>query len=139
MTMTTPPTMRVPIVTAVAGGHGVPLDDEDWEITGFRDVRCVEGADPSARFFLTVVDGPSLEAEHIVDGDMLLCRVTHSYEIGRLGIWQTPTGRTAKYAFYEDGFVVLHNDNGWRQVWQADDLRLLGIVERVERDHQPKW
>ncbi len=131
--------MRVPIVTAVSGGRGVPDGEDDWEITGFRDVRVVDGVDTTARFFMTEVDGPSLEGENIVSGDFLLCRVTHDYEIGRLGIWQTPSGRTAKYAFYEDGFVVLHNDNDWRQQWHADELRLLGIVERVERDHGPKW
>lgn len=132
-------TMRVPVVTAVHGGRGVPLDEDDWEIVDYRDVRPVENGTRDARYFITAVDGPSLEAENILDGDLLLCRITHNYEVGRLGIWQTPNGRTAKYAYYEDGFVVLHNDNGWRQEWAFGDVRLLGVVERVERDLQPKW
>lgn len=132
--------MRVPIVTGLSAGRGVPDETEDWEIVGFREVAIVEGADEGTKFFLAEVDGPSLEHEHIMPGDFLLCRVTREYEIGKLGVWQTPSGRTAKYAYYDpEGFLVLHNDNGWRQEWQAGEIHLLGLAERVERDLPSKW
>jgi SOS-response transcriptional repressor LexA len=132
--------MRVPIVRGLQAGRGVPDDLTDWEIVGFREVAAVEGAGPNDQFFLAEVDGPSLEHEHILPGDFLLCRVTRDYEIGRIGVWQTPHGRTAKYAYYDpEGFLVLHNDNGWRQEWQASEVHLLGLAVRVERDLPAKW
>lgn len=132
--------MRVPIVKGLQAGRGVPDELTDWEIVGFREVAVVEGADPSAQFFLAEVDGTSLEHEHIMPGDFLLCRVTREYEIGKIGIWQTPSGRTAKYAYYDpEGFLVLHNDNGWSQQWHAPEIFLLGLAERVERDLPAKW
>lgn len=129
-------TMRIPIVSGINAGHGIPDDLGDWEITGFRDVRLVETSDKQARFVAVPVEGDSLKDEHILNGDMLICRVTRDYEDGRIGLWQTPSGRTAKYATYgPDGFIVLHNRNGWRQTWERGEITLLGVVERVERDY----
>lgn len=131
----TTPVMRIPIVTGITAGRSIPDDYADWEITGFRDVRLVETTDQTARFICVPVDGDSLRDQGILDGDMLICRITSDYEPGRIGLWQTPSGRTAKYAYFDlDNFVVLHNDNGWRQSWSAGELRLLGLVVRVERD-----
>lgn len=126
---------RIPIVTGVSAGHGIPDDYNDWEIIGFRDVRLVEATDRFARFAAVPLEGPSLEKLGILDGDIAITRITRDYEDETLGIWQTPHGRTAKFAHYDpDNFVVLHNKNGWRQTWHADELRLLGIVVRIERD-----
>ncbi len=128
-------TMRVPIVTAINAGRGIPDDLGDWEITGFRDVRLIETTDQAARFIAVPVEGDSLINMHICDGDILICRITRDYVDDKIGLWQTPSGRTAKYAYYDfDNYVVLHNNDGWTQRWEAGELRLLGMVERVERD-----
>lgn len=128
-------TIRIPIVAPINAGRGIPDDAGDWEITGFRDVRLIETTDQAARFICVPVEGDSLTEQGILDGDLLICKLTSKYEPGRIGLWQTPSGRTAKYAYYEfDNSVVLHNENGWRQSWSADEIRLLGLVVRVERD-----
>ena len=134
MSTITPTTIRVPIVTGVSGGGGIPDDYHDWEITGFRDVTAV-GGDTAARYAIVPIEGDSMEKYRIFDGDYVLMRITREYIDGKIGIWQTPSGRTAKFAHFDlDGYVVLHNDNGWRQHWSPGEIHLLGIAIRVERD-----
>lgn len=127
-------TIQIPIVTAVTAGRGIPDDLTDWEITGFRDVRLVD-PDSTTAYFGVPVEGDSLVNLHICEGDILVCKRARRYEAGTIGIWQTPMGRTAKLANpYPDDSVVLHNGGSWSQMWQSDEVRLLGIVVRVERD-----
>lgn len=133
--MSSIPTMLIPVVTAVTAGRNIPDDLTDWEITGFRDVSAVSGDAGRSRFVLVPVDGDSLVGQRIYDGDLLLVRITQQYDPGKIGIWQTPAGRTAKFASYDaDGYVMLHNEDGWRQTWMANEIRLLGVAVRVERD-----
>lgn len=135
VTPTSTPTITIPVVTGVTAGRGIPEDYTDWAITGFRDVRMFPASDVNARFAAVPVEGESLKNLGIFDGDMLIMRITADYEDGKIGIWQTPHGRTAKFAYYDrDSSVVLHNENGWRQSWDSSELRLLGVVVRVERD-----
>lgn len=128
-------TMTIPIVTGICAGRSIPDDAMDWQITGFRDVRLIETSDQMARYIAVPVDGDSLIDQGILDGDILICKITNAYEDGKIGLWQTPHGRTAKYAYYDfDNSVVLHNESGWKQTWDAAELKLLGLVVRVERD-----
>lgn len=127
-------TMRIPIVTGINAGRSIPDDHADWQITGFRDVRLIP-ANPNERFIAVPVEGDSLIEQGILDGDYLICKITRDYQDGKLGLWQTPHGRTAKFAYYDfDNSVVLHNENGWSQRWDSSELRLLGLVVRIERD-----
>lgn len=128
-------TMRIPVVSPINAGRGIPDDYGDWEITGFRDVRVVDGNDATAKYIAVPVEGESLESLNIVHGDMLICKITETYEPGKIGLWQTPSGRTAKFALCEGGeFVTLHNNNGWHQDWHRNEIKLLGVVMRIERD-----
>lgn len=128
-------TMRVPVVSPINAGTSIPDHFEDWRIIGFRDVRLIETADKLVRFFAVPVDGDSLKDHGIFDGDLLICRVTSIYEPDAIGLWQTPSGRTAKLASIDpDNFVTLHNGNGWAESWHHSEIRLLGIAVRVERD-----
>jgi SOS-response transcriptional repressor LexA len=125
---------RVPIVSGVNAGRSVPNDWSDWAISGFRDIRVTETG-VFDRIIAVPVEGDSLKEHGILDGDYLICKVTSQYEPDKLGVWQTPHGRTAKFAYYDfDNSVVLHNEHGWQQRWDSRELRLLGIVLRVERD-----
>lgn len=113
----------------------IPDDYTDWAITGFRDVRLLPMSDQTARFAAVPVEGDSLKAQHIVDGDFLIMQITSDYQEGKLGIWQTPDGRTAKYASTDpDGFITLHNNDGWTRLFAPGEISLLGLVVRVERD-----
>lgn len=128
-------TMRIPLLTSVHGGSAIPDDWQHWAIKQFRDVRVVESANQFDQFAAVEVDGDSLKGCGIYNGDILIFKITCNYRDECLGIWQTPTGRTAKYAYEDvDGTIKLHNKNGWSQNWQPDEISLLGIVVRIERD-----
>lgn len=128
-------TMRIPLLTSIHGGSAIPDDWQQWAIKRFRDVRIVETANQFDQFAAVEVDGESLHGVGIHHGDILIFKITRDYREECLGIWQTPHGRTAKFAYEDvDGTIKLHNKNGWAQNWNADELSLLGIVVRVERD-----
>lgn len=108
---------------------------DDFAITGFRDVRVPLDLGPDPRIIIAPVEGDSLLPLHICHGDYLVCEVATDYEDGTLGLWQTPDGRTAKFACFDfDDTVTLHNENGWQQSWPASDVKLLALVIKVERD-----
>lgn len=128
-------TMRIPLLTSIHGGSAVPDDWQQWAIKQFRDVRIVESAGQFDQFAAVDVDGDSLKQCGIFHGDVLIFKITQQYREECLGIWQTPHGRTAKWAFEDvDGTIKLHNKNGWSQNWNVDEVSCLGVVVRVERD-----
>lgn len=107
----------------------------DWEISGFRNVSLIETTDQMANFFAIPFEGDGLIDQHIIDGDVMIVKITTIYEDGKIGVWQTPGGRIARFAYYDfDNSIVLHNDNGLSETFEANELRLLGIVVRSERD-----
>lgn len=107
-------------------------DWQNWQIKGFREIRAVGNAN---KLIGIPVVGDSLQNIGILHGDILITQITDQYKEEKIGIWQTPHGRTAKFAYEDfDGMVVLHNKNGWVQKWQPEEIKLLGIVVRVERD-----
>ena len=129
-------TLRIPVMSnEICAGAAVPDDWQKWQIKGFRDIRKVISSSPQDRFICVPVTGDSLKNKNIVHGDLLVVKLTKEYKQEKIGVWQTPHGRTAKYAYEDfDGTVVLHNQNGWSQKWQPDEVELIGIVVRVERD-----
>jgi SOS-response transcriptional repressor LexA len=128
-------TITVPLLTSINGGLPIPDDWQNWQIKKFRDIRAIEGSNQFDRFAAVEVSGDSLKPLNILNDDVLIFKITTQYEEGKIGIWQTPSGRTAKFAYQDfDGSVVLHNENGWQQRWEAADLQLIGVVIRVERD-----
>lgn len=130
-------TIRVPLLTNIFAGASIPDDWREWQIRSFRDIRIVDGASQFDKFAAVEVEGESLKDVGILPGDVLVFKITDRYREGQIGIWQTPSGRTAKYATDEcDGTVKLHNTNGWSQNWNVDEIKLLGVVVRMERDLQ---
>lgn len=132
-------TIRIPLLSdQTFCGTGVPGDWQNWKIKQFRDVRQIVGARPCDRYIGVPVTGDSMRNEGIVHGDILVTRLTHQYtDENKIGVWQTPHGRTAKFAYQGfDGSIVLHNKNGWSQEWQISEVELVGIVVRVERDYE---
>lgn len=128
-------TIRVPLLTNIFAGNSIPDDWQEWQIRSFRDVRVIEGASQFDRFAAVEIEGESLKDVGILPGDVLVFKITQQYTEGKIGIWQTPHGRTAKYAYEDfDGTVKLHNTNGWSQSWNVDEIKLLGVVVRMERD-----
>jgi SOS-response transcriptional repressor LexA len=127
-------TKRIPILAPVyAGSPTPPLDG--WKIEKFRDIRPIKNCGFNDRLAGLPVIGNSLVDQGIIEGDLLIFKFTSEAKIEKLCIWQTPHGNTAKFARTNaDGTVTLHNKNGWQQTWSSDDIRLVGVVVRVERD-----
>ena len=128
-------TIRIPILSAVFAGSSIPDDWQKWEIAKFRDVREIPNIGQNEKCVGIPVIGDSLKNVGIYHGDILVIKLTDNCKAGKLCVWQTPHGRTAKYARENfDGSVTLHNKNGWKQNWQPEDVQLVGVVVRVERD-----
>jgi SOS-response transcriptional repressor LexA len=128
-------TIEIPVEVAVSGGTPVPGDWKAFAAASVREVSEIKDAPPFSKHVAIPVDGNSLKHMGIHHGDILVCRKTRLYIPGGIGIWETPHGRTAKYAkLNKDGSVTLHNHNGWEQRWSAEECELVAIAVRVERD-----
>jgi SOS-response transcriptional repressor LexA len=134
--LTQTPNIRIPILDIQTfAGTGIPEDWQNWKIKSFRDIRAIAKATIKDRFIGVPVTGDSLKNLGIFHGDLLITKIVDKYDAEKIGVWQTPHGRTAKFAYEDfDGMVVLHNQNGWQEKWQPDEIKLVGIVVRVERD-----
>jgi len=133
--MFTHKTIRIPILSPVCAGSSIPDDWQNWQIKSFRDIRAISDFTQNERYVGIPVNGDSLQKLGIFHGDLLITKLTQENFAGKLCIWQTPHGRTAKFAEDNfDGLITLHNKNGWRQTWQASEIELIGVVVRVERD-----
>lgn len=130
----TPKTRNIPYYESVSGGKPIPDDWQNYALAGFRDVREIDSANPFEKFAAARVEGESLAKLGILSGDILIYKITAKYQAGSIGIWQTPHGQTAKFARSSDGTVTLHNQNGWTESWSAEEIKLLGVCVRVERD-----
>lgn len=127
--------VRVPVLGEVFAGRAVPVDA--LEITSWREIRPIKGARPGDRFAAAPVRGDSLIDDGILEGDFVIFRLTQTAEIGDLIIVLTPDGITIKYLSAQaDGLVLLRgaNDLYADQVWEARQLKIQGVVKRMERD-----
>lgn len=128
-------TIEIPVLQAVNGGTPVPGDWKAFAAASVREITEPKDAPPFSKHVAIPVDGQSLKHMGIHHGDILICRKTRLYTPGSIGIWETPEGRTAKYAgLNKDGSVTLHNHNGWKRNYMADEVTLVAIAVRVERD-----
>lgn len=127
--------IRIPVLGAAFAGKAAPMDPE--EIVSWRDVRPIKGAGPQDVYCATPVCGDSLKDNNIVDGDWLIMLYTRFAEEGDLVVAFTPSGRTVKYLYpQDDGTVVLRGANSAYddQQWLEEDVRIQGVVKRIERD-----
>lgn len=129
------PMMRIPILHEVFAGKPFPL--ESLNIAGWREIRPLKGARPGDRFAASPVRGDSLIDDHIADGDILIVHLTQEAKVGDLIIALTPDGLTVKYIHAQvEGMVLLRGANSIYedQIWDAAEIRIQGVVKRIERD-----
>jgi SOS-response transcriptional repressor LexA len=109
------------------------MENNTDEIIGRRDIRAVKNT--KGRFiFCTHVVGNTLKASRIFDGDLLVVMSVKDFNEKSLYVWETPEGRTAKYAFEFLGDITLHNKGTWFRRFKKKEVKLLGLVVRIERD-----
>ena len=107
---------------------------EKYQITGFRDIRAIGIENQFETIVAVPVDGDSLANIGIFHGDLLVVKITDSYTKENLCVWETPHGRTAKFGYESFGEIILHNKADWRKAWNLTEIKLFGVVVRVERD-----
>ena len=126
---------RVPILGEIFAGKPVPV--EALPIIGWRSIRPIKGARAGERYAAAPVNGHSMIEDHIIDGDLVIFKLTHEARTGDLIIALTPDGLTLKYFYPQpDGTIILRGANSLcdDQVWQARHLKIQGVVRRIERD-----
>jgi SOS-response transcriptional repressor LexA len=67
----------------------------------------------------------------------LILQLTPHADLGDLVVVRTPDGNTVKYLFpLDDDCVILRGANALYedQIWNKDDIRIIAVVRRVERD-----
>ena len=127
--------ISVPVLGQACAGSSAPVDFD--EITAWREVRPLTGARPGDRFAAVPVCGDSLRDRNIVDGDWLIILYTPHADEGDLVVAVTPWGRTVKYLCSLDADTVLlkgANSAYEDQCWLKEEVRIQGVVKRVERD-----
>jgi hypothetical protein len=107
---------------------------EKYEIKSFRDIRAVGIENQFETIVGVPVDGDSLAHIGILHGDILVVKITDKRTEENLCVWETPNGRTAKFSYENFGEMTLHNKADWSQSWKLDEIKLFGVVIRMERD-----
>jgi hypothetical protein len=107
---------------------------EKYKIKSFRDIRAVGIENQFERIVGVPVDGDSLANIGIIHGDLLIVKITDKHTEKDLCVWETPHGRTAKFGYENFGEMTLHNKADWKKVWKLDEIKLFGVVIRMERD-----
>ena len=125
--------MLIPVVGQISAGS--PLD---WiPIEKWRWIRPLKNSLPGENIYGLEVVGDSLINEKILSGDVLIFAYGHKAKPGDLCVVRTPYGLTAKRIYpNEEGEVLLKSANEEipDQVWPCQDVHILGVVKRVERD-----
>lgn len=122
-------------ITSNSDRAGVmPADWQKWNIASFRDVRPVTNAAPRDRFLGIPVTGNSLKHLGILHGDILITKLAKDFTENDLCVWRTPLGRTVKFASEDCAEITLHNRGEWRETFFRNEVELIGIAVRVERD-----
>jgi SOS-response transcriptional repressor LexA len=115
----------------------VPSNWSNFAAAMVREISPVNDL-PFEKHVAIPVGGQGLKHNGIYDGDVLIVRPSNRYVDGSLAIWETPKGQTARYAeVVDDDLVILHDGKRKRNEFSTDDIRLVGIVVRVERDLLP--
>lgn len=127
--------IRIPILGEACAGSPAPSDFD--EIIAWREVRPLRDAGPYDTFAAVPVCGDSLKDKNIIDGDWLIILYTPRAKDGDLVVAVTPFGRTVKYlCSIDDDTVILKgvNPDYEDQHWLKEEVRIQGVVKRVERD-----
>lgn len=113
---------------------------DDWiPLERWVRIRPLAGVQPGERVYGLEVVGDALIERNIADGDILVFIFGRQGRPGDLCVVQTQHGLTAKFVYpNDDGEVILKSANARipDQVWLGEDLKILGVVERVEHDLQ---
>jgi SOS-response transcriptional repressor LexA len=114
---------------------------EHLTVKAWREVSPPKNARPFDQFFACHISGDSLSGDGIFDGDYALARKPFELsEItrGRLAAVSTPLGLLVKHVHIGfDGIRLESSNPDYEDLWfPPDDVEIVGIVVRVERDYE---
>ncbi len=102
-----------------------------------REISAVSGAEATELFTVEQI-GSTLNRIRIFHGDKLIVKRCSEFNETNLYVFDTPDGKTAKFAFEFFGDIFLHNNLKWSFNYKAEEVKVLGVVVRVERDLEVK-
>lgn len=128
--------LRIPIIGPSYAGRGSVFADE---IVGLREIDQVPYFGAYDQVFCTPVVGDSLIGDDIQPDDWVIALKTVHANRGNLVVAHTNNGRTIKYVHFHPASrhkVILRSSNSNYADWEMfkEDVRILGVVLRVERD-----
>lgn len=105
-----------------------PLQDK-W-----RSIRPLSDVQPGEQTCALEVTGLALSDSHIIQGDHLVFVFGREPRPGDLCVVQTPTGLTARFFYPSGSRHLLLKSAHSTDIWLASEIKVLGVVRRVERD-----
>lgn len=124
--------MRIPLIGQVAAGRPIKCLHQK----SYRQISPIPGAKRTDKFVGMQVCGESMRGAGILNGDYVICCTTRQAREGDIVIAETPFGPVVKYLHQEGERVLLRSANTDFNdlAWLPEDVRVFGIVKRVERD-----
>lgn len=111
----------------------------EWEpLVRTRKIRPLKQDPQGLRTGGIIVHGDSMIGDRIHDGDIVIYLKTGLAVPGSIVVVRTPWGNYVKrFSPKSDGTVELISSNpSYRsQFWATEDIQILGVVKRVERDY----
>jgi SOS-response transcriptional repressor LexA len=89
--------------------------------------------DPNSTYKCIPVCSDTLEHFGVKEGDYLIVRETDCLDEDSISVWDTPDGRTAKFAYENFGDITLYNKKDWLRSYPEKDVKLIGIAEAVQK------
>jgi len=105
---------------------------EKQKTKGERSVA-LKKSEVGKEYFCVDVGSDTLEDFGVSEGDCLIVKVTDVIDENRITVWDTPDGRTAKFAYENFGDIALYNKKDWLRSYPAKKVKMLGVAVYVQK------
>lgn len=125
--------IAIPIIGTVSAGK-----PGDWLPTdGLRWVRPLKNTSHMQGVIAMRVNGDSMMGDGIMDGDFAIIQMVDIAPPEKIVVVRTPHGLTVKRVIRQHDTVILRSSNPIfkDQAWPVEDICLIGVVRRIERDY----
>lgn len=123
----------IPVLGIVSAGR-----PDDWlPIDGLRFVRPLKNATHMRGVVAMRVNGDSMIGDGIMDGDFAIIQEADIAPPEKIVVVRTPHGLTVKRVVRNKDSIVLKSSNPIfkDQAWPVEDVCLIGVLRRIERDY----
>ncbi len=99
-----------------------------------RVIGVPRGSRSDTNFIVFEECGDSLTDFGICKGDSIIVKPIEKLDENRITVWETPDGRTAKFAYENFGDITLYNKKDWLMRYPAKKVKLIGAVVAVQKN-----